>query len=191
MKLQLKSIKYSPSLSQETHAFTANVYLNNKKVGYARNDGIGGCTFVTISEGKPPTNDQILAMLDVIDPNPTEYKKNEKNGTFELVPVTTRSEYSRSLDTVVDILVQNFVALREIKKYQNKVTAIFDENEEGAYMIYKSVTPKTLTPEKRAKIEQSPGFKRFLFDAPLEVLAEFIGRDPRDPLTTSVEIPDK
>ena len=42
----------------------------------------------------------------------------------------------------------------------------------------------------RANIEKEPGFKYFLFDAPDEVLAEFIGRDPRDPLTTSVEIPD-
>lgn len=46
MRVALKNVKFSESLSEETNAFTANVYVNNKHVGYARNDGRGGCTNV-------------------------------------------------------------------------------------------------------------------------------------------------
>ena len=177
MKLELKSIKYSASLSTDTNAFTANVYINNKIVGEARNEGIGGPTLVTISKCVEPTDDQVLAMLDVIDPNPAEYKKNDA-GKVVLTPVTTRSQYSRSLDTVVDILLTNYLALREIKKYRNKVSAIFDHNKKGTYAIYNSITPKTLTPQMRANIEKEPGFKYFLFDAPDEVLASLSDEIP-------------
>lgn len=44
--IQLKSIHFSEALSEETNAFTANVWFKGKKVGYAKNDGQGGCTFI-------------------------------------------------------------------------------------------------------------------------------------------------
>lgn len=44
MKIELKNIKYSAHLSEETNAFTANLYINGKKVGYVKNAGHGGCT---------------------------------------------------------------------------------------------------------------------------------------------------
>lgn len=46
MKIELKSIKFSEALSEETNAFTADVWINGKKAGYAKNDGHGGCTMV-------------------------------------------------------------------------------------------------------------------------------------------------
>lgn len=44
MKIELKNVKYSEHLSEETNAFTADVYIDNKKVLSARNDGKGGAT---------------------------------------------------------------------------------------------------------------------------------------------------
>ena len=46
MDIQLKSIKFSEHLSEETNAFTANLYVDGKKIGYCRNDGRGGNTLV-------------------------------------------------------------------------------------------------------------------------------------------------
>lgn len=46
MKIELKSVKFFEALSEETNAFTANVWVNGKKAGYAKNDGHGGCTFI-------------------------------------------------------------------------------------------------------------------------------------------------
>ena len=49
MKVTLKSFNHSPSLSQETYAFTANVFIDGKNVGTARNMGHGGPTELSIS----------------------------------------------------------------------------------------------------------------------------------------------
>jgi hypothetical protein len=48
MNFELKKVKYSPSLSEETNAFTAEVWLDGKKVGYASNRGHGGNTDVDL-----------------------------------------------------------------------------------------------------------------------------------------------
>jgi hypothetical protein len=45
-RVQLKSIKFSESLSEETNAFTANIYFDGKKIGYCKNSGQGGETEV-------------------------------------------------------------------------------------------------------------------------------------------------
>ena len=44
MKIEIKNIKHSPSLSEETNAFTADIYVNGVKAGSAMNRGHGGCT---------------------------------------------------------------------------------------------------------------------------------------------------
>lgn len=44
MKIEIKNIKVIESLSEETICFTADIFVNSKKVGYAKNSGRGGCT---------------------------------------------------------------------------------------------------------------------------------------------------
>lgn len=44
MNIELKNIKHFPSLSEETEAFTANIYINGIHAGYAKNTGHGGST---------------------------------------------------------------------------------------------------------------------------------------------------
>lgn len=46
MKIELKNIKYVPSLSEETNCFSAAVYVDGKKRGEASNRGTGGMTDV-------------------------------------------------------------------------------------------------------------------------------------------------
>ena len=46
MKIELKAIKHFEAGSEETACFTANVYVNGKMVGTAKNQGHGGMTFV-------------------------------------------------------------------------------------------------------------------------------------------------
>ena len=47
MKIELKGIHYSAQLSEETSAFSANLYINGYKVGIASNHGQGGATNYT------------------------------------------------------------------------------------------------------------------------------------------------
>jgi hypothetical protein len=44
MKIELKKLKISEHLSEETTAFTAEIHVNGMNVGYARNTGQGGPT---------------------------------------------------------------------------------------------------------------------------------------------------
>lgn len=45
MKIALRNITYSAALSQETSAFTADVWINDELAFHARNQGHGGCDF--------------------------------------------------------------------------------------------------------------------------------------------------
>lgn len=44
MKIELKKIKIAANMSEETTAFTAELFVNGKNIGYVKNDGRGGCT---------------------------------------------------------------------------------------------------------------------------------------------------
>lgn len=44
MNIELRNIQVYARLSEETTAFTATIYIDGKKVGWAKNDGQGGCT---------------------------------------------------------------------------------------------------------------------------------------------------
>jgi hypothetical protein len=52
MKLELKNIKVNLAFSEETTMFKADIYANGKKIGYADNDGHGGCTCYNAHEGQ-------------------------------------------------------------------------------------------------------------------------------------------
>lgn len=51
MKIELKSLRISLAMSEETTAFTADVYINGVKAGYAKNQGCGGSTSTNPYEG--------------------------------------------------------------------------------------------------------------------------------------------
>jgi len=52
MNIELKKIKVSLSQSEETTAFTADIYIDGKNAGYAKNDGHGGCTLIGSYDSK-------------------------------------------------------------------------------------------------------------------------------------------
>jgi len=52
MQIELKNIKFSEALSEETNAFVCDVYVNKVKVAYAKNQGHGGSTYYHAYIGK-------------------------------------------------------------------------------------------------------------------------------------------
>jgi hypothetical protein len=62
MKVELKKLALYPRLSEETTAFNADLWVDGKKVGYAKNDGHGGATFVNWTV-LPARRDEIEAAL--------------------------------------------------------------------------------------------------------------------------------
>jgi len=57
MEIELKNIKYVAALSEETHCFTASLYIDGKKRGEVSNRGHGGCNEYT----DPTAEDEINA----------------------------------------------------------------------------------------------------------------------------------
>jgi hypothetical protein len=108
MKVTLKKIKVSESLSEETTAFTADVYIDGILVGHAKNDGQGGCTFIHSRglEGrfKLDTADRYFASM------PPQKHVLSNGETIEL-PV--------SVDSIVDDLIDKY----QQEKYTKKVKA--------------------------------------------------------------------
>ena len=47
MKVELKNFNYNSRMSEETDCFSADIWINGKKVGYAENGGKGGCTNIS------------------------------------------------------------------------------------------------------------------------------------------------
>ena len=43
MRIELKNVKHVESMSEETECFTANLYVDGKKIGAVSNRGHGGC----------------------------------------------------------------------------------------------------------------------------------------------------
>ena len=46
MKAELRKVKIARSLSEETTAFTADLWVDGKHIGYVKNDGQGGANFI-------------------------------------------------------------------------------------------------------------------------------------------------
>jgi hypothetical protein len=98
-RLSIKNIEFSERLSEETNAFAADVYLDNKKFAYAKNDGRGGCTDIRHYPEKEELYKEAV-----------EYAKNlpPQSGQF--------GELSMDLEFAIDILLDEWIKTKDMKK---------------------------------------------------------------------------
>jgi hypothetical protein len=96
-------------MSEETNAFVADVYVNGKKVGYAKNDGHGGSTNV---RSYPDTRDQFKKAEGYCKTLPDTVHKCEG-----MKPFTMKSD----LESVVDELFETWLKQKEVKKLEKKM----------------------------------------------------------------------
>ena len=135
MKIELKSIKFSEAMSEETNAFTANLYVNGKLAGYCKNTGQGGCTdYYGIEK----------ASSDII---------KEAEAYCKALPKTKWKdmEFDQSLESVIDQLLEDWFKVKGDKKMEKQMqTCILigspDENR-GSYSYYKFKKPLSEIPQ--------------------------------------------
>ena len=112
MKIELKNVKFSESQSDETNAFTADIWVDGKKCGYCKNNGCGGETETHgFYDGKSTT------MLDLFRKT-EEHCKNLPDHTWEYEGKTYSMK--NSLESVVDELFEDWLKNREKKKMEKK-----------------------------------------------------------------------
>ena len=109
MKIELKNVKFSEHMSEETNAFTADVFVDGKKVGYCKNDGCGGSTNV---QSFPETREQFKKAEDYCKTLPDI----EFNGSG-FKSFTMKSD----LEMVVDELFETWLKDKETKKLEKKM----------------------------------------------------------------------
>jgi hypothetical protein len=105
MKIELKSIKFSEAMSEETNAFTANLYINGKKVAYCKNRGHGGCTDY---DHITPEDRKTIADAE------TYCKALPKTKWHDM-------EFDQSLESVIDQLLEDWLQAKETKKQERKM----------------------------------------------------------------------
>jgi hypothetical protein len=110
MKIELKSIKISEHMSEETTAFTADIFVNGVKVGYAKNHGHGGSTDYHALEMKR----DIIARAEAhcLTLPPIKYPEVKGMRAFE-IPM--------DLENFIDQLVEDEIKKKEFKKLEKKM----------------------------------------------------------------------
>ena len=112
MELKLKNVKFSEHMSEETNAFTADVYFNGKKFAYAKNDGHGGCTNVQPYGLEHKETFKLASEYALGLPEIVTYFTHGVGGE----PYSFKSD----LEAQVEELFTNWLEKREVTKNSNK-----------------------------------------------------------------------
>jgi hypothetical protein len=104
--LTLKSIKTVKWMSEETICFTANLILDGKNIGYASNEGHGGCTFCHFNTPA----DEAKAIAFAKQANVNDFKGWE-----------FMADKGLSIDILVDILIERNDKAKANEKIIKKV----------------------------------------------------------------------
>lgn len=108
--LTLKAIKYMASLSEETHCYTADLYLDGVRIAQVGNHGHGGCDFQHAVGGFD------LAALD------REIKETypSQPNTFDALLIM-----HQDIESICNELVSDFLIVRDIKRsFKKKVVLV-------------------------------------------------------------------
>jgi hypothetical protein len=113
MKIELKKISFSEALSEETNAFHAEIYVNGKNVGYAKNDGKGGSTDCRPHYDKPECKELFKqAEAFCLSLPPIKYPAAHGGEAFE---------WKMDLETFVDNLLTEELKKKDAKKLEKKM----------------------------------------------------------------------
>lgn len=116
MNIEIKNIKYSPTLSDDSNAFTANLYINGKKVCMVSDNGSGGGLDYGIVEPrlKPLLREaeQWCKQLPAIP-------------LTDATPEAEARELEMDLDLYIDRLLMNYLRAQEDRKLERKMADTF------------------------------------------------------------------
>jgi hypothetical protein len=164
MQVELKNIKHARSLSEETNAFTADLWVEGEKVGYAKNNGRGEQTHIAPFEGN---RDKLREAEEWAASLPSEIVELG-DGPIEL---------KSRLDTIVDKLVEDDLVVKDLQKEFRRGVVV--QNEDGSMGVYPYKKGMAAADKKRMQemVRQKKG-KTVLNDLPKEDLLAKTMREP-------------
>jgi hypothetical protein len=121
MKLELKNIKVNLTFSEETTMFQADIFANGKKIGYANNDGHGGCTWYNRYPNQEEAMKAAEAYVQTLPSDFYEFR-GEKH------------EIKMNLEHWIDKQIDAYVTAKETAKFEKKMeTHIIIKRTNGNY----------------------------------------------------------
>lgn len=108
MNVELRNVSFNERMSEETNAFVADVYVDGKKVGYAKNDGRGGDTWV---QPYPETRTKFGECERWLE---TQSKINIGSETDPYM-------IKCNMESMVDSLFEQWLKDKEVKKFEKKM----------------------------------------------------------------------
>ena len=137
MNIELRKVCYSPSLSEETNAFTADVWVDGKKAGTAGNHGTGGPTNV-----HPPA---LRQRLDDYGKTLPQMEIDDGSGSPAVLTLDA--------EMVIDEMLIDWIHLRDLRKRLKNRLLYVRTGERGIMQT------KVMPPEVMAKVLASPDYK--------------------------------
>lgn len=112
MKIELKKLKIAEHMSEETTAFTAEIYVNGVNAGYAKNDGHGGSTFYHCNPDEKSRN---------LIKNAEQHCLTLPSQTFEMGGGRSPLVIPMNLENFIDELVEAELKKKDQKKLEKKM----------------------------------------------------------------------
>jgi hypothetical protein len=154
MKIELKNIKIYSAMSEETTAFTADIYVNGEKVGYARNDGRGGCTDYTVYDVKhiPVINDA------------EKYCEKLPDYTYPDSTLTVKMTLEQFIDNIIDEEYSKKEKQRIARKLQKAMLTAVCVGTDLYYKTHSYTDGKRKTIPLEEIIRKQPAFLKGAID---------------------------
>jgi len=145
-RITLKNIKYMASLSRETHCYTADIYFDGVKCGTTGNDGHGGCDDYQplacgerVNGKRRPVRQKCWdAMMNFVASFDSTTSTLGGLAAISLQP---------DLEWVCSDLINEWLALKELKKFTSKRVIYTIKGKPG---IYQTKTIDAVTRERWA-----------------------------------------
>jgi hypothetical protein len=127
---EIKSVKFCEDLSDETNCFNAKLYHKGKLVGVAKNSGNGGETSVS-----PIPKSMNSKEINELSKSLSDYKW----------VLSHNMDRSLSIETVADLLVEQHLFLKAIKKgFKSKTVGMIDKEKFMTLNCLVKLTPELL-----------------------------------------------
>lgn len=120
MKIELKKLKISLAHSEETALFNADLVVNGITIGYAKNDGRGGCTYYHVygkNDAEIKRNRQLMEQAE-------EHCLSLPPRTYTGLTISIPS----NLEVVIDDLVEEEIQKKEVERINKKALKLQETN---------------------------------------------------------------
>lgn len=178
MKLELKKVTFSEALSEETNAFTADVYLDGKLVATAKNTGQGGDTdihaYAKPRAGNAPLQHAEIKANRAIMAQYDEWAAQQPNvlvGKFESAPEGFTRTVQLDVETAFEVWLKEYYDKKDAARLKRlcKKEWVFTLHEKDG----KPTDPNALLTIKRDPTHQLAAIGKHLRDKYGDNLKQF------------------